>query len=124
MKGQHCRKSMLIVLSKWIYCISFTLLLMIVVIDIQILAYKFWLCVFTSPVICGTFFQKLKLSTTCLPYKFVTCRNLINTLAEISQTGKPRHIPYRDSRLTFLLQESLGGNAKLAMVCAISPSQR
>ncbi|EFH59709.1 PAKRP1L [Arabidopsis lyrata subsp. lyrata] len=49
--------------------------------------------------------------------------NLINILAEISQTGKQRHIPYRDSRLTFLLQESLGGNAKLAMVCAVSPSQ-
>ncbi|KAG6785287.1 hypothetical protein POTOM_011017 [Populus tomentosa] len=49
--------------------------------------------------------------------------NLINILAEISQTGKQRHIPYRDSRLTFLLQESLGGNAKLAMVCAISPAQ-
>lgn len=52
------------------------------------------------------------------------CRNLINILAEVSQTGKQRHIPYRDSRLTFLLQDSLGGNAKLAMVCAISPSQR
>lgn len=51
-------------------------------------------------------------------------RNLINILAEVSQTGKQRHIPYRDSRLTFLLQESLGGNAKLAMVCAISPVQR
>ncbi|KAK7247028.1 hypothetical protein RIF29_41904 [Crotalaria pallida] len=48
--------------------------------------------------------------------------NLINILAEVSQTGKQRHIPYRDSRLTFLLQESLGGNAKLAMVCAISPA--
>ncbi|GLJ26808.1 hypothetical protein SUGI_0523170 [Cryptomeria japonica] len=47
--------------------------------------------------------------------------NLINILAEISQ-GKQRHIPYRDSRLTFLLQESLGGNAKLAMICAISPA--
>ncbi|XP_043709220.1 kinesin-like protein KIN-12B [Telopea speciosissima] len=46
--------------------------------------------------------------------------NLINILAEVSQTGKQRHIPYRDSRLTFLLQESLGGNAKLAMICAIS----
>ncbi|KAE8667192.1 Kinesin-like protein KIN12B [Hibiscus syriacus] len=49
--------------------------------------------------------------------------NLINILAEVSQTGKSRHIPYRDSKLTFLLQESLGGNAKLAMVCAISPEQ-
>ncbi|KAI7997099.1 Serine/threonine-protein kinase Nek2 [Camellia lanceoleosa] len=42
----------------------------------------------------------------------------------VSQSGKQRHIPYRDSRLTFLLQESLGGNAKLSMVCAISPVQR
>ncbi|XP_057773195.1 kinesin-like protein KIN-12B [Salvia miltiorrhiza] len=49
--------------------------------------------------------------------------NLINILAEVSQKGKQRHIPYRDSKLTFLLQESLGGNAKLAMICAISPSQ-
>ncbi|CAA7400629.1 unnamed protein product [Spirodela intermedia] len=49
--------------------------------------------------------------------------NVINILAEVSQTGKQRHIPYRDSKLTFLLQESLGGNAKLAMICAISPSQ-
>ncbi|KAH6770100.1 phragmoplast-associated kinesin-related protein [Perilla frutescens var. hirtella] len=49
--------------------------------------------------------------------------NLINILAEVSQTGKQRHIPYRDSKLTFLLQESLGGNAKMAMICAISPSQ-
>ncbi|XP_073275294.1 kinesin-like protein KIN-12B [Primulina huaijiensis] len=49
--------------------------------------------------------------------------NLINILAEVSQTGKHRHIPYRDSKLTFLLQESLGGNAKLAMICAVSPSQ-
>ncbi|RHN42518.1 putative plus-end-directed kinesin ATPase [Medicago truncatula] len=50
--------------------------------------------------------------------------NLINILAEVSQTGKQRHIPYRDSKLTFLLQESLGGNAKLTLLCAISPAQR
>ncbi|KAJ7533748.1 hypothetical protein O6H91_13G062700 [Diphasiastrum complanatum] len=48
--------------------------------------------------------------------------NLINILAEVAQSGKQRHIPYRDSKLTFLLQDSLGGNAKLAMICAISPA--
>lgn len=50
--------------------------------------------------------------------------SLINILAEVSQSGKHRHVPYRDSKLTFLLQESLGGNAKLAMVCTVSPSDR
>jgi hypothetical protein len=57
-------------------------------------------------------------------YVFCYCRNLINILAEISQSGRQRHVPYRDSKLTFLLQESLGGNAMLAMICAVSPSER
>jgi hypothetical protein len=38
--------------------------------------------------------------------------NLIKILAEVSQTGKQRYIPYCDFRLTFLLQESLGGSCK------------
>ncbi|KAG0577882.1 hypothetical protein KC19_5G188700 [Ceratodon purpureus] len=36
--------------------------------------------------------------------------------------GKQRHVPYRDSKLTFLLQDSLGGNSKTTIIATISPS--
>jgi kinesin family protein 3/17 len=36
--------------------------------------------------------------------------------------GKQNHVPYRDSKLTRLLQDSLGGNTKTVMIAAISPA--
>ena len=36
--------------------------------------------------------------------------------------SKPIHIPYRDSKLTRVLQDSLGGNSITVMLCAVSPN--
>ncbi len=44
--------------------------------------------------------------------------NVISALVE----GKHHHVPYRDSKLTRLLQDSLGGNTKTVMIAAISPA--
>ncbi|XP_041480700.1 kinesin-like protein KIF1A isoform X5 [Lytechinus variegatus] len=72
-----------------------------------------------------------------------TLGKVISALAELSsQSGKPRNIknssmpidkaskkkkktdfiPYRDSVLTWLLRENLGGNSKTAMIAALSPA--
>ena len=43
--------------------------------------------------------------------------NVINALCENQQ-----HVPYRDSKLTRLLQDSLGGNSRTVMLACVSPS--
>jgi kinesin family member 17 len=44
-----------------------------------------------------------------------------NVIASLTTPGS-KHIPYRDSKLTRLLQDSLGGNTKTVMIAAISPA--
>lgn len=44
--------------------------------------------------------------------------NVISALVD----GRSQHIPYRDSKLTRLLQDSLGGNTKTMMVACLSPA--
>ena len=48
--------------------------------------------------------------------------NCINALFENMSKGKNNHIPYRDSKLTRLLKDSLGGNSRTVMIANISPS--
>lgn len=59
----------------------------------------------------------------------VTLGNVISALADLSQDGgngnlKKRQVfvPYRDSVLTWLLKDSLGGNSKTIMIATISPA--
>ena len=47
--------------------------------------------------------------------------NVINKLAENPQ-GKKIHIPYRDSKLTRLLSQALGGNSLTTIICTVSPA--
>ncbi|GAA6047599.1 hypothetical protein JCM3770_001583 [Rhodotorula araucariae] len=47
--------------------------------------------------------------------------NVISALGDPSK--KATHIPYRDSKLTRLLQDSLGGNARTMMVACVSPAE-
>lgn len=48
--------------------------------------------------------------------------NVISVLGDESR--KASHVPYRDSKLTRLLQDSLGGNSQTVMIACISPSDR
>ncbi|KAI9350200.1 P-loop containing nucleoside triphosphate hydrolase protein [Obelidium mucronatum] len=48
---------------------------------------------------------------------------LATVIAKLSEEGADRqHIPYRDSKMTRILQPSLGGNARTLIICTVTPS--
>lgn len=47
---------------------------------------------------------------------------LLKQATKNKKSKKADFIPYRDSVLTWLLRENLGGNSKTAMIAAISPA--
>jgi len=47
--------------------------------------------------------------------------SVINALA-VNESGKDRHIPFRNSKVTFLLRDSFGGNSKTCLVATVSPA--
>lgn len=51
-----------------------------------------------------------------------TLGRVIASLADLSSGKKGLKVPYRDSVLTWLLKDSLGGNSMTAMIAAISPA--
>jgi kinesin family protein 18/19 len=52
----------------------------------------------------------------------LTLGNCINALCEANEKGIKTYVPYRDSKLTRLLKDSLGGNARTVMIANVSPS--
>ena len=48
--------------------------------------------------------------------------SLGKVISNLSQGKKASHIPYRDSKLTRILQDSLGGNTKTTLIAAVSPT--
>ena len=53
----------------------------------------------------------------------LTLGNCINALCDAASKGlKKIYVPYRDSKLTRLLKDSLGGNARTVMIANVSPS--
>ncbi|XP_068343187.1 kinesin-like protein KIN-7F [Pyrus communis] len=46
----------------------------------------------------------------------------LGTVIRKLSKGRSGHVPYRDSKLTRILQSSLGGNARTAIICTMSPA--
>ncbi|XP_070652644.1 kinesin-like protein KIF25 isoform X1 [Bos indicus] len=57
--------------------------------------------------------------TSCINRSLAALSDVLGALAE----GRG-HIPYRNSRLTHLLQDALGGDAKLQVIVCVSPGQK
>ena len=49
--------------------------------------------------------------------------NVINALADDQRSARASHVPYRDSKLTRLLQDALGGNSRTLFIACVSPSE-
>ena len=47
--------------------------------------------------------------------------NVISALTD--EHKKDKHIPYRDSKLTRILQDSLGGNSRTTVIACVSPAE-
>ncbi|KAI8521747.1 TRAFAC class myosin-kinesin ATPase super, partial [Branchiostoma belcheri] len=64
--------------------------------------------------------QRLK-ESGAINQSLLTLSNVIRKLSECPPEGA--YIAYRDSKLTRILQMSLGGNSKTAVICAVTPAE-
>lgn len=71
---------------------------------------------------CGTCFYSngVVVESITINTGLLALGNVISALGDPKK--KSSHIPYRDSKITRLLKDSLGGNSKTLMICCISPA--
>ena len=53
----------------------------------------------------------------------LTLSMVIQSLGQAASSNQHVHIKYRDSKLTRILQPSLSGNARMAVICCATPSE-
>lgn len=69
-----------------------------------------------------TFLFRLLRTLPGIPSINYSLGNVINALVDVANGKKGVFVPYRNSKLTRVLQESLGGNSLTAMLAALSPA--
>ena len=74
----------------------------------------------------GILSSNAKLAKECIEINksLFTLRQVITTLTEAQSTGRTIYIPYRDSKLTSLLRQSIGGNSYSLMISCLSPNDK
>lgn len=58
----------------------------------------------------------------CINQSLLTLKSVIKALVDLNNGKNVTHIPYRNSKLTFLLKDSLGGNSKTTIVACVTPA--
>uniref|UniRef100_A0A8B9GMY0 Kinesin-like protein unc-104 n=1 Tax=Astyanax mexicanus TaxID=7994 RepID=A0A8B9GMY0_ASTMX len=77
---------------------------------------------FETSCVCA-FARQCDVSCVCVFRSLTTLGCVISALADQSAgKGKNKFVPYRDSVLTWLLKDNLGGNSKTAMIATVSPA--
>uniref|UniRef100_A0A8C0EL06 Kinesin-like protein n=1 Tax=Bubo bubo TaxID=30461 RepID=A0A8C0EL06_BUBBB len=81
----------------------------------------------TLGIVISTLAQNSQMFSSCQSINTITSEGENShvdspSVGSISGTRRPAYIPYRDSILTWLLKDSLGGNSKTIMIATISPA--
>ncbi|XP_050566810.1 stAR-related lipid transfer protein 9 isoform X2 [Cygnus atratus] len=81
----------------------------------------------TLGIVISTLAQNSQMFSSCQSINTLTSEGESSHLdspstGSVSGTRRPAYIPYRDSILTWLLKDSLGGNSKTIMIATISPA--